>query len=199
MGFMDKAKEAAEQAKQAAKQTVDQARGPSAPAPTHESPAPGGVQTPAGAPPGVAPAPSVPADAGAVATAPVVTPAPAGTGMDDFKASMKKVARRSKDTFATLVEKIDPGVLADLIIKATAAQEKANIALRERSSPYRIAEINITATIPPQVGFSVQRMGDMDELDNPSSLELLEEGVVDAEAATESLDGANPIEDIGTD
>ena len=97
------------------------------------------------------------------------------------------------------MEKIDPGVLADLIIKATAAQEKANIALRERGSPYRIAEINITATIPPQIGFAVARMGDMDELDDPSSLEMLEEGVVDAEIPTVSLDGENPIEEISAD
>lgn len=180
MGFMDKAKEAAEQAKQGVTQAVDQARGTQVP-----------------------PAEAVPADAGVDPLAPsapaVVTPqAPPRPAMDDFVAEMKKAAKRGKESLATLVEKIDPGVLADLIVKATAAQEKANIALRDKGSPYRIAEINITATIPPQIGFAVARMGDMDELDDPSSLELLEEGVVDAETPTVSLDGDNPIEEIGT-
>ena len=189
MGFMDKAKEAAEQARQAATQAVDQARGPGA--------------APEGAPVTAPPAQSPPADAPYDPLAPgppvAVTPGapPVAPNMDEFKAQMKKVARRSKDGLATLVEKIDPGVLADLIIKATAAQEKANIALRQKNSPYRIAEINITATIPPQVGFAVARMGDMDDLDDPSSLELLEEGAVDAEAPVVSLDGENPIEDLG--
>ena len=180
MGLMDKAKEAAEQAKQAASQAVDQARGTTAPAPTQ------------------------PADDAADPTAAPSVHTAAQTdqvqaGIDEFVAQMKKAAKRGKTSLSTLVEKIDPGILADLIVKATAAQEKANIALRMKNSPYRIAEINITATIPPQIGFSVQRMGDMDELDDPSSLELLEEGVVDADLPVVSLDGDNPIEEIGSD
>ena len=42
---------------------------------------------------------------------------------------------------STVVERIDPGVLADLIIKATALQEMTNTSLREKQSPYRIAEV----------------------------------------------------------
>ena len=50
---------------------------------------------------------------------------------------------------STVVERIDPGVLADLIIKATALQEMTNASLREKKSPYRITEVAITASIPP--------------------------------------------------
>ena len=183
MGLLDKAKEAAEQAKQAATQAVDQARGQDAPDSDAISDAP-------------APHPDAATSAPGSAAAPA-TRAP--TGADEFFEQMKKAAKRGKNSLATIVEKIDPGILADLIIKATAAQEKANIALRDKQSPYRIAEINITATIPPQIGFSVQRMGDMDELDDPSSLELLEEDAVESDEPIVSLAGDNPIEEIGND
>ena len=191
MGLMDKAKEAAEQAKQAASQAVDQARGQVAP--TAAPPAEGAPGMDA------APGAAVPGDGDAALTQTQPQKDQVQASIDDFMAQMKKAAKRGKTSLSTLVEKIDPGILADLIVKATAAQEKANIALRQRNSPYRIAEINITATIPPQIGFSVQRMGDMDELDDPSSLELLEEGVVDSEMPTVSLDGDNPIEELGAD
>ena len=42
---------------------------------------------------------------------------------------------------STVVERIDPGVLADLIVKATALQEMTNGSLREKHSPYRISEV----------------------------------------------------------
>ncbi|HSS35963.1 MAG TPA: hypothetical protein VLR93_06790, partial [Patescibacteria group bacterium] len=58
---------------------------------------------------------------------------------------------------STAIDRIDPNVLADMIIKATSLQEKANAALRERGSPYRVAEIGIAASIPPQVTFSIGR------------------------------------------
>lgn len=59
---------------------------------------------------------------------------------------------------STVVERIDPSVLADLIIKSTALQEMTNTSLREKRSPYRIAEIGITASIPPGVTFSISRL-----------------------------------------
>ena len=59
---------------------------------------------------------------------------------------------------STVVERIDPGVLADLIIKSTALQEMTNASLREKQSPYRIAEIAITASIPPGVTFAIGRI-----------------------------------------
>src|SRR6478609_4918812 len=59
---------------------------------------------------------------------------------------------------STVVERIDPGVLADLIVKATALQEMTNSSLREKRSPYRINEISIAASIPPGVTFAIGRI-----------------------------------------
>jgi len=68
--------------------------------------------------------------------------------------------RLAKRGLATAVERIDPGVLADVIIKATALQERANKSLRDKGSPYRISEIAIGAAIPPSVTFSIARLDD---------------------------------------
>jgi len=69
------------------------------------------------------------------------------------------VARRG---LVTALERIDPGVLADVIIKATLLQERANASLRAKGSPYRISEIGIGASIPPSVTFSIGRLDDPD-------------------------------------
>ena len=79
---------------------------------------------------------------------------------------------------STVVERIDPGVLADLIIKATALQEMTNASLREKRSPYRISEVGITASIPPGVTFAISRIDDIEETltgGDVSSEELVEE------------------------
>jgi hypothetical protein len=65
---------------------------------------------------------------------------------------------------STVVERIDPSVLADLIIKSTALQEMTNTSLREKRSPYRISEVNITASIPPGITFSIGRQDDQEEV-----------------------------------
>jgi len=67
---------------------------------------------------------------------------------------------RASAALSSFVEKINPGLLADLIIHATSAQEKANKALKDKGSQYRISEMYLTASIPPQVGFYIARMGD---------------------------------------
>ena len=67
----------------------------------------------------------------------------------------------------SFIEKINPGLLADLIIHATSAQEKTNKALRDKGSQYRISEMYLTASIPPQVGFYIARIGD-DPADSPA-------------------------------
>lgn len=64
---------------------------------------------------------------------------------------------------STIVERIDPGTLAEVIIKATALQEATNKSLRKKRSPYRIAEIVISASIPPGISFSIARTQDMDD------------------------------------
>ena len=73
---------------------------------------------------------------------------------------LKGAAGQVGQGLITAVEKIDPGILADLVIKATAIQEVANRSLREKGSIYRISEISITASIPPQIGFAIGRIGD---------------------------------------
>jgi hypothetical protein len=73
---------------------------------------------------------------------------------------VRGAAGSAKRGLITAIEKIDPGILADIIIKATAIQEVANRSLRNKGSTYRIGEITITATIPPQIGFSIVRLGD---------------------------------------
>ena len=67
---------------------------------------------------------------------------------------------------STVVERIDPGVLADLIIKATALQEMTNSSLRDKRSPYRINEISIAASIPPGVTFAIGRIDVQEETDD---------------------------------
>lgn len=77
---------------------------------------------------------------------------------------------------STVVERIDPGTLADLIIKATALQEKTNASLRHKKSPYRIGEITISASIPPGVSFVIGRIGEGEILSGAAvtSEELIE-------------------------
>ena len=70
------------------------------------------------------------------------------------------LARRGVNT---VVERIDPGTLAELIIKATALQEMTNASLRDKASPYRISEISIAASIPPGVTFAIGRIDDQEE------------------------------------
>jgi hypothetical protein len=72
----------------------------------------------------------------------------------------KRGLHLAKRGLATAVERIDPGVLADVVIKATSLQERANTALRAKHSPYRISQIEIGASIPPSVTFAISRLSD---------------------------------------
>jgi len=102
----------------------------------------------------------------------------------------------------TMVERIDPGILADIVIKATGLQERANARLRKKGSMYRIGEIQVTASLPPGISFSIERIGDAAHESDPehpllSSTELLAEAAAgelatagaDAVPAIVSLDG----------
>ena len=107
---------------------------------------------------------------------------------------VRGAAGQAKRGIITAIEKIDPGLLADIIIKATALQERANRSLRDKSSAYRVAEITITATMPPQIGFSISRIGDIDGDDLPTveliSSDELEAAVATADTEVLSLDDA---------
>ena len=73
----------------------------------------------------------------------------------------------------TMVERIDPGILADVIIKATALQEKANARLRRKGSIYRIGEIQVTASLPPGISFSIERVSEAElEADAAAAAQL---------------------------
>jgi len=110
----------------------------------------------------------------------------------------KQAAGAAGRGLATIVERIDPSLLAELVIKATALQEKANASLYQKGSPYRVSEIVVTATIPPQISFSIARLGDDHlsglELD---SMQLLAQRAAEAQARAEdespvlSLDGSD--------
>jgi hypothetical protein len=100
----------------------------------------------------------------------------------------------------TLVERIDPNTLAELVIKATALQEKTNTSLRAKRSPYRINEIQIVASIPPGVTFSIGRIGDEETLSGTAvaSAELVEtldendQAVIALDGTTGDLDAEDP-------
>ena len=104
---------------------------------------------------------------------------------------LREAAGAAGRGLVTVVEKIDPGILADIIIKATALQEKANRSLRVKASAYRIGEVTITATIPPQIGFSIVRIGDpeADESNQIQSSGDLVESVSTADEEVVSLSG----------
>jgi hypothetical protein len=112
--------------------------------------------------------------------------------MSSAGTSARSAAGSAKRGLSTMVDKIDPGLLAEIVIKATALQEKANAALRAKGSMYRVAEITITATLPPQVGFSVSRIGEVEETATGRELTSTEIEAKEPEIAQEqvvSLDG----------
>ena len=92
----------------------------------------------------------------------------------------------------TVIERIDPSTLAELVVKATALQELTNRSLRSKGSPYRISEISISASIPPGVTFAIGRIDDPEEAamaETVSSSELMERAA-DAHELVLALDGS---------
>ena len=110
--------------------------------------------------------------------------------------------KKAKSGVASVIDRIDPGLLADIVIKATSLQEKANFRLRAKGSPYRINEITITAGLPPDVAFTIGRIDVMEEAlaaANPSSADEASDEASDEAAepgsALEAVDdlGATPV------
>ena len=99
------------------------------------------------------------------------------------KARARGVLKKARLGLTTALERIDPKILADVVIKATSLQERANASLKERGSIYRIGEISIGASIPPSINFVILRIDDPD-------LVLEESATLLAKAAAEN-DGAN--------
>jgi hypothetical protein len=76
------------------------------------------------------------------------------------KARARAALKKAKRGFTTALERIDPRILADVVVKATSLQEKANASLKERGSAYRIGQIQIGASFPPSIQFSIERIDD---------------------------------------
>ena len=76
------------------------------------------------------------------------------------KARARSALKKAKRGFTTALERIDPKILADVVVKATSLQERANASLQARGSVYRIGEIGIGASIPPSITFTIERIDD---------------------------------------
>ncbi len=111
------------------------------------------------------------------------------------KARARAALKKAKRGFTTVLERIDPRILADVVVKATSLQEKANLSLRERGSAYRIGEITIGASFPPSIQFSIERIDDPD-LQLHDSSTLLEKA---AAAAAADPDAAGTEAIVGLD
>jgi len=102
------------------------------------------------------------------------------------KARAQSALRKAKRGFTTALERIDPKILADVVVKATSLQERANASLRERGSVYRIGEIAIGASIPPSITFTIERIDDPNATDSTT---LMTAAAAAGEATVVSLDG----------
>jgi hypothetical protein len=106
------------------------------------------------------------------------------------QARARSALKKAKHGFATALERIDPRILADVVVKATSLQERANASLKDRGSVYRINQIVIGASIPPSIQFTIQRLDDIDAPGLVDSSTLLAESAVAGEPeAIVMLDG----------
>ena len=108
---------------------------------------------------------------------------------EQLSRSAREAMGMARRGVTTVIEKIDPSTLAELIVRATALQEMTNRSLREKGSPYRIAEISISASIPPAVSFSIGRLGDDEVVGEVHSSAELVEQADDAGELVLALDG----------
>jgi hypothetical protein len=106
------------------------------------------------------------------------------------KARARAALKKAKRGFTTVLERIDPRILADVVVKATSLQEKANLSLKERGSVYRISQIQIGAAIPPSIQFTIARVDEADAVGLTDSSTLL------ANAKSTALVGVSPTETI---
>jgi hypothetical protein len=99
------------------------------------------------------------------------------------QARARAALKKAKRGFTTALERIDPKILADVVVKATSLQEKANASLQSRGSVYRIGEIAIGASIPPSITFTIERVDDPGKPGLSDSQTLLAQAEADAAAA----------------
>jgi hypothetical protein len=194
MGLFDKAKEAADHAAERARNAAEQAAGRASGAADRAS---GPVRSGSGNP-----GDSLRAAAGQAriaagqlgkATSDAVGNAATAVSDPANQAHARDAASRgfkkAKSGVASMIDRIDPGLLADIVIKATSLQEKANRRLREKHSPYRINEITITAGLPPDVAFTIGRI-EVEEEDISPTGEAAGEVELDPVPPDEVLDAS---------
>jgi len=99
------------------------------------------------------------------------------------KARARSALKKAKHGFTTALERIDPRILADVVVKATSLQEKANASLKARGSAYRIGQIQIGASFPPSIVFAIERVDDPEHVLHDST-SLLAKAVESAEEGT---------------
>jgi hypothetical protein len=102
------------------------------------------------------------------------------------QARARSALKKAKRGFTTALERIDPKILADVVVKATSLQERANASLQARGSVYRIGEIGIGASIPPSITFTIERVDDPDKPGLNDSQTLLAQAAADAATAAEA-------------
>jgi hypothetical protein len=113
------------------------------------------------------------------------------------KARAQSALKKAKRGFTTALERIDPKILADVVVKATSLQEKANASLQARGSVYRIGEIAIGASFPPSIQFSIERVDDpLNQFHDSSTLLAKDVTVTDPAATIVGLDGTAVDEEV---
>jgi uncharacterized protein YjbJ (UPF0337 family) len=150
-GLLDKAKEAADHAAERARSAAESAADRASVASDQARVVAGQLGRATG-------------EAVGTATTAVTDPANQAKAKVTARAGLSK----AKSGLSGMIDRIDPGLMADLVIKSTTLQEKANRSLREKGSPYRINEITITAGIPPDVAFTIGRIDVLEE--DPAAL-----------------------------
>jgi hypothetical protein len=105
------------------------------------------------------------------------------------QARARSALKKAKHGFTTALERIDPKILADVVVKATSLQERANASLKDRGSAYRIGEIAIGASIPPSIQFSIERVDDPEAKLVDSETLLAEASMDGPTEAIVTLDG----------
>jgi hypothetical protein len=93
------------------------------------------------------------------------------------------------------LDKLNPDLLAAVVIKATSIQEQANAVLRRNRSLYRIGGIEIGAAFPPSISFQIIRAAEL-ELEEEAMGILPEPGIASADLEAEGL--ADALEEDGT-
>lgn len=134
------------------------------------------------------------ADASAKAAGAVVSKAQDPATQERVKGGLQLVGRSAR----TMVERIDPGILAEVVIKATALQEKANARLRQKGSIYRIGELQVTASIPPGISFTILRVDDPDDPARGADLHTSSD-ILAAEGAVPAAGGDSPLDIVSLD